>query len=65
MTKNNFARKRKKLWPAVTDRQSRILAAAALGVTLNAVEKWEYGSRQVPGPVVKLLACLEAQRLPG
>lgn len=62
MTANQFKRKREKLWPAPTQKASRALAAAALGVTLGAVDHWEYGTRKVPETVVKLLACLEAQR---
>jgi DNA-binding transcriptional regulator YiaG len=65
MKKENFTRKRAKLWPAASDRASRELAAAALGVTRQAVEHWEYGRRKVPQSAVNLLACLEAQRLGG
>lgn len=62
MTANQFKRKRERLFPAPTQKESRALAAAALGVTPGAVDHWEYGKRRVPETAVKLLECLEAQR---
>ena len=38
--------------------------ALALGVTTGAVQMWEHERRKIPGIAIKLLACIEAQRIP-
>jgi DNA-binding transcriptional regulator YiaG len=57
-----FKRYREKLFPAPTIKESRALAADALGVSPATVSFWEYGVRRIPVWAVKLLKCLEKQK---
>lgn len=38
---------------------SQSQAAALLGVSARGLEKWEHGSRAVPGPVLRLIAAYD------
>ncbi len=69
MTPNQFKKRWARLFPAATQKESRALAAAALGVSLNCINHWEYGDRKVPEYAVvglkryeELKKCLEAQK---
>jgi DNA-binding transcriptional regulator YiaG len=56
MTAKQFKAYRKKLFVHPTE------AAAAMGITYNALNHWESGRRPVPTWAVKFLECIESQR---
>lgn len=45
-------------WREAMGFQHRSDLAAALGVSKQAIEHWEYGRRKIPATVIKLLECL-------
>ena len=53
MTAKQFKRLRMKMF------QTQPEAAAAMGVSLSSLQKWEGGSRTVPAYIVKLLNCMK------
>ena len=56
MTANQFTRRRKKLF------RTQAAAAEALGVTQQALSKWETGNNPIPLWLVKFLECLEEKQ---